>query len=132
MDDENIIWNREKKAGKEWIVHTILVKEDYTNMTFFESLGVAAICIVIVFIVLCVICLFIMLFSSILSAFTKGKKEPKKESGVKSVSKETTGDLTLENVDEKTAAVIMATVSGASGVPASKLRFKSIKLLKKE
>ncbi|MGI6563671.1 MAG: OadG family transporter subunit [Clostridia bacterium] len=82
MDDENIIWNREKKAGKEWIVHTILVKEDYTKMTFFESLGVAAICIVIVFIVLCVICLFIMLFSSILSSLIRKARKNRKKKAV--------------------------------------------------
>ena len=35
----------------------------------------------------------------------------------------------LENVDEKTAAVIMAIVSDKSGVPLEKLAFTSIKLM---
>ena len=39
------------------------------------------------------------------------------------------GELKLYNVDEKTAAMIMAIVSDESQIPLSELRFKSIKLL---
>jgi hypothetical protein len=39
------------------------------------------------------------------------------------------GTLKLKNVDEKTAAMIMAIVSHESGIPLSQLRFKSIKAL---
>jgi len=37
--------------------------------------------------------------------------------------------LKLVNVDEKTAALIMAVVSHESGIPLSELRFKKIRLL---
>jgi Na+-transporting methylmalonyl-CoA/oxaloacetate decarboxylase gamma subunit len=37
------------------------------------------------------------------------------------------GELKLLNVDEKTAAIIMAIVSDESGIPLSELRFKSIR-----
>ncbi|MGI6569628.1 MAG: hypothetical protein ACOX27_00970 [Caldicoprobacterales bacterium] len=39
------------------------------------------------------------------------------------------GTLKLKNVDEKTAAMIMAIVSHESGIPLSQLRFKFIKAL---
>ena len=41
-------------------------------------------------------------------------------------------DPVLENVDEPDAAVIMALVSHQSGIPLSRLRFKSIKLVEEE
>ncbi len=39
------------------------------------------------------------------------------------------GELKLYNVDEKTAAMIMAIVSDESQIPLSELRFKSIRLI---
>lgn len=40
------------------------------------------------------------------------------------------GELKLLDVDEKTAALIMAIVSDNSGIPLSELSFKNIRLLK--
>jgi Na+-transporting methylmalonyl-CoA/oxaloacetate decarboxylase gamma subunit len=40
-----------------------------------------------------------------------------------------TGELKLIDVDERTAAMIMAIVSDESNIPLSELQFKSIKLL---
>jgi hypothetical protein len=40
------------------------------------------------------------------------------------------GELKLIDVDEKTAALIMAIVSDQSGIPLSQLRFQSIRLMK--
>lgn len=42
-----------------------------------------------------------------------------------------TGQLDLYDVDEKTAAVIMAIVSHESGIPLNRLQFKSIKAIEK-
>lgn len=42
-----------------------------------------------------------------------------------------TGQLDLYDVDEKTAAVIMAIVSHESGIPLNRLQFKSIKVIEK-
>ncbi len=39
------------------------------------------------------------------------------------------GSLDLINVDEKTAAVVMAIVSNKSGIPLNRLSFKSIRLM---
>ncbi len=44
-------------------------------------------------------------------------------------SNTSTGSLELVDVDEKTAAVIMAIVSNESGLPLNRLAFKSIRLL---
>lgn len=43
-----------------------------------------------------------------------------------------TGTLLLKDVDEPTAAMIMAIVSDESGIPLSELCFKSIKIVKGE
>lgn len=42
-----------------------------------------------------------------------------------------TGQLDLYDVDEKTAAVIMAIISHESGIPLNRLQFKSIKAIEK-
>jgi Na+-transporting methylmalonyl-CoA/oxaloacetate decarboxylase gamma subunit len=42
------------------------------------------------------------------------------------------GELKLFDVDEKTAALIMAIVSDESSIPLSQLHFKSIRLIKQE
>ncbi len=44
------------------------------------------------------------------------------------VSKPAPAGVTLENVEEKDAAVIMAIVANKSGIPIERLSFKSIKL----
>ncbi len=44
-------------------------------------------------------------------------------------SNSSNGSVELINVDEKSAAVIMAIVSNESGIPLNKLAFKSIKLM---
>ena len=42
---------------------------------------------------------------------------------------ESEGELSLVNVDDETAAVIMAIVADRSGIPLNRLEFKSIRLL---
>lgn len=45
------------------------------------------------------------------------------------VKKAVTGEIKLNNVDEKTAAMLMAIVSHESGIPLANLIFKSVRLL---
>ena len=52
-----------------------------------------------------------------------------KPTGVIPVAGVSQGTIDLVNVDEKTAAIIMAIVSDKSGIPLNRLSFKSIKLV---
>lgn len=102
-------------------------------MSVLESLPVALFVIAIVFAVLVSLCMLIMFFSFGIQAVEKKRErasvrlslsEPEAEA---EVSFATGGSLTLHNVDERTAAMIMAIVSDESGIPLSELQFKSIK-----
>ncbi|NLL16706.1 MAG: OadG family protein [Clostridiales bacterium] len=110
-------------------------------MTLPESLMVALFCVLGVFLVLLALCFLIKLFSYLLGLFTK-KTQPSAVSNSSSLTEssaqalssssaeeKSTGTIILKNVDEQTAAVIMAIVSHESGIPLSKLDFKSIKLV---
>ena len=55
-----------------------------------------------------------------------------KPTGVIPVAGVSQGTIDLVNVDEKTAAIIMAIVSDKSGIPLNRLSFKSIKLVEDE
>lgn len=106
-----------------------------TKLSLLESLLVGVSGLAAVFAVLVSLSLFIMLQSKVLKAFKIGRKEaPQKESEhVETVENQdsgiTAGELKLIDVDEKTAAVIMAIVSHESQIPLSELQFKSIKAL---
>ena len=52
--------------------------------------------------------------------------------GVIPVAGVSQGTIDLVNVDEKTAAIIMAIVSDKSGIPLNRLSFKSIKLVEEK
>ncbi|RCX18412.1 oxaloacetate decarboxylase gamma subunit [Anaerobacterium chartisolvens] len=108
-------------------------------MSIAQSIGLSLFCISLVFFVL--ICLFflIKLLSVILSSARHNKSQPaliqaeasapaakELEEDNRGVS---AGELKLINVDEKTAAMIMAIVSHESGIPLSQLSFKSIRAL---
>jgi Na+-transporting methylmalonyl-CoA/oxaloacetate decarboxylase gamma subunit len=104
-------------------------------MTILESLLVSAFGLAVVFVVLIALSLFITLQSKFFTALKLGKNEApqkkaeeaepaeKKDAGI------TAGELKLFDVDEKTAAIIMAIVSHESKIPLSELQFKSIKAL---
>ncbi len=109
-------------------------------MSIAQSIGLSLFCISLVFFVL--ICLFflIKLLSVVLSSIRHNKSRPaliEAESAapaVKEFKKEdncgvSAGELKLINVDEKTAAMIMAIVSHESRIPLSQLSFKSIRAL---
>lgn len=102
-------------------------------MSVLESLPVALFVMAIVFAVLVTLCTLIMLFSFGIQAVEKKRArasvrlslaEPEVESEAPQF---TGGNLKLHNVDERTAAMIMAIVSDESGIPLSELQFKSIK-----
>ena len=91
--------------------------------------------IVIVFIMLAVLCLMIPLISKVVLTFEKPqinnrvapttRPKPEQKPNVTGVS----GEVALIDVDEKTAACIMAIVSHETGIPLSELIFKSIKAI---
>jgi len=107
-------------------------------MSFFDSLGVALFTLSLVFVVLAVLYSVVTLVSAALR-ITGGKKAEKADTEILTGNVESeadldvvyasTGELKLKNVDEKTAAMIMAIVSHESNIPLSELRFKSIKAI---
>ncbi|MDD2502996.1 MAG: OadG family protein [Clostridia bacterium] len=114
-------------------------------MTFGESLLVSLFSMFIVFVVLVSILVLIQLFSKLLALGSTQSGSCKPVESEKRVQPAapapaafvpgpelSTGELRLKNVDEKTAAMIMAIVSDESSIPLSELRFKSIKLIEEE
>lgn len=105
-------------------------------MSISESLLVATFCITIVFVVLIALFAIIRLFSYVLSFSSKKKPYPVLDQKVTNFELDdeifSSGILKLKNVDEPTAAMIMAIVSDESGIPLSELCFKSIRLVEKQ
>lgn len=103
------------------------------HMTVAESLLVSVYGMAVVFVVLIALCLFLALLSKINGAFKKKEGASRNESSEQAAPAANTeaasGELKLIDVDEKTAAIIMAIVSHESGIPLSELQFKSIKAL---
>lgn len=106
-------------------------------MSILGSLQVDAFGLAVVFMVLIVLSLIIKLFSKILAMV--GQKKDRKEVSISesaldesegTVVQYSNGELKLIDVDEKTAALIMAIVSDECEIPLSKLDFKSIRLVK--
>lgn len=93
--------------------------------------------IVIVFIMLAVLCLMIPIISKVVISLQKPVADSKQTEIVKAEKTENnkteitavTGDVKLIDVDEKTAACVMAIVSHETGIPLSELIFKSIKAI---
>lgn len=105
-------------------------------MSLYESLMVAIICISVVFSVLLVLFLIIRLFSFLVGSLTKTHSLEEKDSHINNVEviseknqNSTIGSLKLINVDEPTAAMIMAIVSDETEIPLPELYFKSIRLI---
>ena len=108
-----------------------------TPLTIPESLSVALFCISVVFVVLACLFILIKIFSVgvrfIESRALKATPPTASISSLQSNPSEaaenqdfSSGTLRLKNVDEPTAAMIMAIVSDESGIPLSELCFKSI------
>lgn len=110
-------------------------------MTIPESFMVALFCITGVFAVLLALCFILKLFSFVLGSISNKKtKGPIPAQVPETIYPEqpapivkedfSSGNLKLRDVDEPTAAMIMAIVSDESGIPLSELCFKSIKLIR--
>ena len=108
-------------------------------MTISKALLVALVGFVTVIVILAIIALFIKLIAYIFSLITKKKAASapapvKKTAAVPAVqtapvARTMHGQVKLIDVDEPTAAVIMALVRHNSGIPLERLDFKSIKPL---
>ena len=103
-------------------------------MRFFEYAGAgetlinALIVMGITFAVLIALFLVVKAFTLILGLFAWRKK--KEEPAPEQEDAFSAGMLILKNVDEATAAMIMAIVADESGIPLERLIFRSIKLVK--
>ncbi|MEW9095602.1 MAG: OadG family transporter subunit [Clostridiaceae bacterium] len=97
-------------------------------MSVYESILVALFVMAIVFIVLIALSLFLSLQSSFFNSL-----KDKKASNIITPDKNTldlsTTGIDFSNVDEKTVAIIMASISHISSIPLKSLKIKSIKPL---
>lgn len=108
-------------------------------MTLSESLSVALFTMVVVMGVLATLFFLIKIFSFAVGKFEKSFSSQKVQATsptvnevlVEEIEEEvfSSGTLKLTNVDESTAAMIMAIVSDESKIPLSQLCFKSIRLI---
>lgn len=108
-----------------------------------EALSISITGIIVVMLILALLAVLVLLLSKGVRAVeAKAKKNGSAESTVSDntavapipapvVSNASSGNLVLENTDDKTAAVIMAIVSNESGIPLNRLQFNSIKLIEK-
>lgn len=98
-------------------------------MAFSESLLVALFCWAVVFAVLIILFAIIRVLSFAINVFSKKAAEVPAATAVEAEAEEefSSGKLKLKDVDEQTAAMIMAIVSDESGIPLSELIFKSIR-----
>ena len=96
---------------------------------------------IVVLSMLAIIAITILIFSKIMAALEKKKqssapvkaeKVAETKSGTPLPENTSAGSLVTTDVDEKTAAVIMAIVSKESGIPLNRLSFKSIKLMEEK
>jgi len=103
-----------------------------------ESIVVGIFTMAVVFVVLFVLYAIVLLLSKVLAAKTNKKPEVTNSHTLATATGDddgaeivqiSSGELRLKNVDEKTAAMIMAIVSHESEIPLSELRFKSISLV---
>lgn len=115
----------------------ILLTGGSFKMPLSEALAVSLIGIITVIIILAIIAVLINLVSNIIrtvesKASTSEKTPTPASSTVYPNKAEYQGQIELMGTDEKDAAVIMAIVSAQSGIPLSRLNFKSIREKKGE
>jgi len=114
---------------------------EVADMGITEALGIAVVGIGVVLLILALLALFIKVLSAVIGAFSKKPAEAPAPAapaapvaaaapaGVPLPATQSEGKLDLVNVDEPTAACIMAIVSNESGIPLNRLAFKSIRLM---
>lgn len=110
-----------------------------SHLTLGEGLTVSLIGILVVMFELALLAIFILLMAKVFkiaAKFSKNKTAPEAvtaeapvQAGTPLADGNSAGKIDLVNVDEPTAAVVMAIVSNQSGIPLNHLNFKSIKLL---
>lgn len=101
-------------------------------MDVISALLIALSGIVIVFLMLVGLCLIIPVISKVVQMTQKKPKAVEEEIPAPvnaSVAGPVGGDVILVDVDEKTAACIMAIVSHETGIPLNELIFKKIKAI---
>ena len=94
-----------------------------------SALLVALSGMVIVFLMLAVLCGMIVVISKVVAALTKKPESAASAPAAAPAPGPFGGEVALIDVDEKTAACIMAIVSHETGIPLSELVFKTIKAL---
>lgn len=106
-------------------------------MSIFNSLIVGVFGMAVVFVALVALILVIKIITRVLNLLDANKNaEQEKDMPAQSMQQPATaaqasdGVLKLYDVDEKTAALIMAIVSEESKIPLPQLQFKSIRLIK--
>ena len=97
-------------------------------MSVFESVLIALFVMSIVFAVLIALSLFLNLQSSFFD-FLKKKKDSNIINGDEDTIELSTDGTNFIGVDEKTVAIIVASISHASNIPLKSLKVKSIKSL---
>lgn len=103
-------------------------------MSFFDSLMISIFGLGMVFAILVALSAVISLQSKVFSLFSKKEEykpavETSGDYATEVIVNEAAGQLKLIDVDERTAAMIMAIVSDESQIPLSELNFKYIKAL---
>jgi Na+-transporting methylmalonyl-CoA/oxaloacetate decarboxylase gamma subunit len=114
-------------------------------MSIFNSTVVGLFCISFVFLLLAILYVLVRILTAVvgkidgkISDESKGIQVESQapaaytamgSQAVSAVDNVSAGDLKLQNVDEKTAAIIMAIVSDETKIPLSELCFKSIKAI---
>lgn len=132
------------------MVNLLLAHKD--DISIGEALNISITGFVVVLLILALLAVLVLLLSKAIRAVEGGAKKAKKtaakaEGPAASASaaavspasaggtplplNTSAGTLDTYNVDEKTAAVIMAIVSHESGIPLNRLQFKSIKQIEK-
>ena len=105
-------------------------------MSVLESIVTAMFSLSLVFAVLAILCAMVMVLSVVLKKLDQKAVAEKAKAMAEAVQDwdveichASSGELRLKNVDEKTAAMIMAIVSDESKVPLCELCFRSIAAL---
>ncbi len=102
-------------------------------MSILDSVLVGIFGISVVFVVLISISLLIKLISSIFGRVRENETAaPHEVQSNEQAAVYQSRELDLIDVDEKTAALVMAIVSSKTNIPLSKLQFKTIRLVKQK
>ena len=113
----------------------ILILSTYENkIGIGQALNISLTGILVVFIILIILAVLVSLMSKFILKFTIKKEKIVDKTSINSKiqTQFTEPQIELIDVDEKTAAVIMAIVSNESEIPIDCLKFNYIKLVKEE